>query len=170
MDITTPNLSWLEAALIHLKGTAVNIADLAVGSGDKAKWIVENILTHPESKLTCIDPFMKNSKFDISMYEDICQLPKTTVSVGEVSDVLRIALPLPTYDVVCMDCKKKPAESLQDLVLIFPMVKKHGMFIMEGVTAYTPVVQTFIEVYGSELKVVTSPTSQSGVIAIKIST
>jgi predicted O-methyltransferase YrrM len=61
---TTPNSKWLRRLAVNfipsLKdfiGKKINFLEIGVFAGSTSRWLLGNILTHPESKLVGIDPW-----------------------------------------------------------------------------------------------------------------
>ena len=126
-----------EKFLEHQKG-APNLEYLEVGSfeGRSTVWILANILTHPTSRITCIDTFggsMEHGRMglDTTVIEDtfwhniwvIKVENKVRVLKGKSQEVLR-RLPFDTYDFAYIDGSHVASDVLTDAVLTFPLIKR----------------------------------------------
>jgi predicted O-methyltransferase YrrM len=81
----------------------IHYLEIGVSEGRSALWMLENILTHPTAKITCLDIFVKD------LYERFLSnlilsgfLDKAIIVKGKSQTTLR-TLPLDTYDIVYVD-------------------------------------------------------------------
>jgi len=122
--------SWTRL-LNEVKGKpGLQYLEIGTFEGRSALWVLENILTHPTSKITVIDAFEEegiqqrfSSNVDLSGQADRFQ-----VLVGPSSQKLR-ELPLNTFDLAFIDGSGKGVSMLADLVGVWNLVKLDGIII-----------------------------------------
>lgn len=129
-----------------------NLRALEVGSyeGRSAVWLLENILTVPDSRLTCVDTFEMNDEFReiferrkiaISHDADIEGMfdtniratgveKKVTKLKGRSDEVLR-TIPLDSFDIVYIDGSHTARNVLTDAVLCWNLLKINGIMIFD---------------------------------------
>jgi hypothetical protein len=153
-DWLSPSLPAWEQSLAHLKGRP-NLRFLEIGSfeGRSACWLLQHILTHPTSTLTCVDPFepfnFKSFKHTWpppaeAPFPDLLDLEKTfdenirriggaekvIKEKGESSIVLR-NLPLNSYDCIYIDGSHLLQDVLMDAVLSWELLRVDGILIFD---------------------------------------
>lgn len=124
---------------------APNLKFLEVGSfeGRSTVWMLENVLTHPSSRITCVDTFggsMEHGRMnlDITTIEDTfwhnIKLTKAENKVqvikGKSQEILR-TLPFNVFDFAYIDGSHLAPDVLSDAILIFPLMKKNGIMIFD---------------------------------------
>jgi len=117
----------------HLKDNP-NVRFLEVGSfeGGSAIWFVENILTHPTSSITCIDPFLRagsEARFD----HNVRVAPggsKVTKIKGRSESILP-ALEQGSYDAIYVDGNHEAQNVLMDGVAGWRLLKPGGILIFD---------------------------------------
>lgn len=125
---------------------------LEVGSfeGRSAIWLLENILTHPTSHLTCIDKFEMDNEsrencermkqnipydldiegnFDANMLASGAS-KRVTKLKGVSTEMLR-GLPLNSFDLIYIDGSHTTRNVLTDAVLCWDLLKLNGMLIFD---------------------------------------
>ena len=141
-----------------------NVRGLEIGSfeGRSAVWFTQNILTHPSSSLTCIDPFSERLHlfFDHNIRVTGVQdrIHKIT---GLSQDVLR-ALPVEEeFDFIYIDGCHLARCTLTDLVLSWALLKWGGLLLIDDYTWAGPAlhrpaiaVDAFIQIYSPLIQVV----------------
>jgi predicted O-methyltransferase YrrM len=112
-----PNLHYLE---------------IGVHEGRSALWMLENILTHPTARITCLDIFVVKDTYDrflanlkLSGFED-----KTTIIKGKSQTTLR-SLPFDSYDIVYIDGSHVAPDVLLDAALSWDLLKRGGIMIFD---------------------------------------
>jgi predicted O-methyltransferase YrrM len=152
-----------------------HVRALEVGSfqGRSAVWMLENIMTHPTSQLTCIDTFegseehKENEKdklfeiftHNIKLFED-----RVKVFKAESRDILRF-LPKHNYHIIYIDGDHHAASVLEDAVLAWYALKVGGVLIfddylwdVEEAPNLTDrpklAIDSFINVFSKKLKVI----------------
>jgi predicted O-methyltransferase YrrM len=131
-DWFTPNVPhWLEA-IGHLKGKPeVHYLEVGLYEGRSAIWMLEHILTHPDSTLTGIDVFPGDleSIWRANLALNGAEERATTLK-GFSQSVLR-GLPLDFYDIVYIDGSHKGPDVLADAVLSWYLLEEDGFLILD---------------------------------------
>ena len=124
----------------HLAGKP-ELRFLEVGSyeGQSALWFLRNILTHPSSKLLCVDtwhagedmPYVEDDRLlttflnNVDSYRANCGIMR-----GRSQDIL-LKLEPDTYDMVYIDGSHTAPSVLSDSVMAWRLVKKGGIMIWD---------------------------------------
>jgi len=118
---------------------------LEVGSfeGRSTVWMLENILTHPSSKILCVDTFggsMEHERMsiDTTTIEDTfwhnIRLTKAEEKVQVIkgtSQVVLRTLPFNTFDLAYIDGSHVATDVLSDAVLTLPLMKHGGIMVFD---------------------------------------
>ena len=124
----------------HLAGKP-ELRFLEVGSyeGQSALWFLRNILTHPSSKLLCVDtwhagedmPYVEDDRLlttflnNVDSYRANCGIMR-----GRSQDILP-KLEHDTYDFAYIDGSHTAANVLADSVLVWPLLKSGAILIWD---------------------------------------
>lgn len=123
----------------------LNFLEIGVYEGRSTIWLLENVLTDPTSKITCIDLFdgrieennMENDpnlNLDYENYFDYnvsSFMNKVIKHKGWSSSILRKYSEEPTFDFAYIDGGHTAYGTLIDAVLIHPLIKPGGMIIFD---------------------------------------
>lgn len=162
-DWFTNNIPLWEKQLLHLKGKPLTFLEIGTFEGRSALWLLENVLTHKDSRLYCVDKwsgaagsvvykrFLKN----IAPYKD-----KVVVLKGLSSAMLR-GIKKEMFDFVYIDASKHSQNVMEEAVLSFPLIKPGGLIVFDDYThnkehdynCPRPGIDAFLNVYSSDLKV-----------------
>jgi predicted O-methyltransferase YrrM len=140
-DWFSHNIPMLKQVLEEYAGKS-GIKMLEIGSFQRRStvWMLENILTSPSSKITCIDTFEGSAEHS---HEQITGLSnafmhnvrsfgdKVEIKKGSSHDVLRTINSKETYDIIYVDGDHSAPAVMQDAVLAFPLLKKGGLLIFD---------------------------------------
>lgn len=133
-----------EKILGHLKGKPkLNFLEIGAFEGRSAIWLLENILTHPTSRITCVDTF-QGSMEDKKLGVDSSKLEKTfrkNMKAGGFSEKIEIMkgesrkmlkkLPESKFDFVYIDGSHMAADVLTDALLSFYLLKEGGLLCFD---------------------------------------
>jgi len=127
-----------------------NLSFLEIGSyeGRSTCWLLDNILTHPTSKLTCIDLWAESKNQGLwakELYEDknynisISNFLNNTkeyqnkliIINGKSQKVLRTLGYSPVYDLIYIDGSHIACDVLEDIILAFRLLKVNGILITD---------------------------------------
>ena len=145
-----------------------NVSVLEVGSyqGRSAIWLLENILTDPTSRITCIDTFAGSVEHTSEQKDSIEELFDFNTRVfkhkimklkGNSADVLR-SLSKQQYDMIYIDGDHRAPYVLMDLILAFPLLKIGGLLICDdyasGINLDCPKssIDAFVNVFMEKVK------------------
>ena len=152
---------WMKH-LGHLKNNP-NVRFLEIGSfeGGSAIWFLENILTHPISTITCIDPFLRagsEARFDHNVR--VAAGGSRVTKIKGRSESIMGALEQGSYDVIYIDGSHDANNVLLDGVAGWRLLKPEGIMIFDDYhwrpdrpPAKRPqmAIDLFLEVLNSEL-------------------
>ena len=173
-DWVAPHASAWESDLAHLKGKP-NVRGLEIGcfEGQSACWWLDNILTDPTSRLTCVDPFAIPMDSTLLRYferyfdHNVAASgagERVTKLVGSSQVILR-TLPPAHFDFVYVDGSHRVGDVLQDAVLAWTVLRPGGtvMFddydlvddVAEGLFARAPgrALDAFVAILGNSATV-----------------
>jgi predicted O-methyltransferase YrrM len=142
------NIDTWTRHLSSLKDTAINALEVGCFEGRATTWLLDNILTHKDAKITCIDTFEGGiehgtiAKVDFEpikerFNENIKEVKeKVNIIEGYSLDCLRfISSPLheefEPYDIVYIDGSHQAVDVLQDITLSWPLMKVGGIMILD---------------------------------------
>lgn len=142
-DWTSQNIELFNAVLSHLKGAPARGLEIGSFEGRSALWFCENILTHPDARLTCIDTFQGSAEHEGIDTSNLLQRFQTNTDsvkdkiktqIGKSSDVLP-RLPnarLPDlYDCIYVDGSHSPRDVCLDGILAWSLLKPGGVMIFD---------------------------------------
>jgi len=129
-DTFTDKISAWTKLLDEFKGKpGINYLEIGTFEGRSALWILENILTHPTSKLTIVDAFEEHTyKRFVSNVNLSGEANKFTILVGLSTHKIR-ELPFNSFDLAYVDGSGKGIVMFSDLVSTWNLVKVGGLII-----------------------------------------
>ncbi len=155
-DWFSMRIPTFEKFLAPLVGSPCNILEVGCYEGRSTTWLVDNILTHPDSHLDAID-FHPNEIFDQNII-NTGRSGQVNFHCGFSHDVLR-TLALDTYDFIYVDASHSTVRVLEDAVLSFRLAKIGAVigfddylwdappYNDEGIPK--PALDAFLELYGN---------------------
>lgn len=157
-DWFSNNIPVWEATLAPRFQHRPNLHFLEIGSfeGRSACWLLQNILTHESSRLTCIDLFSRQDEYAEEYEEVKRQLQSRNITPntdrmeqhfdhniralnaqervtkydGPSAEVLR-TLPLDAFDCIYIDGSHRAPNVLKDVVLSWDLLKQNGVMIFD---------------------------------------
>jgi tetratricopeptide (TPR) repeat protein len=136
------------------------VVEIGSFQGMSACWLLDNILTHPTAKITCIDLyFQEHFKGNIVK----TGAADRVIELEGYSQDLLVDLNSEYYDVAYIDGCHKPTSALQDAILSWRLVKVGGLMIFDDYEFTFPDspeqdtkigIDVFLEMFGSQLEVV----------------
>ena len=130
----------------------VQYLEIGLFEGGSAMWMLENVLTHPTSHLTGIDPFEDTTSYEANFptyperFHSNLELSgaedRATIIKGFSQTEMR-DLPLEHYDIIYIDGSHLLPDALEDLVLAWRLLEPGGVLIFddyggEGVSTVQP--------------------------------
>jgi len=122
----------------------LHVLEVGCWEGRATCWLLDNILTHPSSRITCIDTFEGSvehqglgrevigpvqARFELNVARTGAD-DKVTQRVGRSQDVLR-TLPSHTYNLFYIDGSHDAPDVLADAVLGWGLVKPKGLIVID---------------------------------------
>jgi predicted O-methyltransferase YrrM len=153
----------------------VPIKALEIGSfeGRSAIWALENILTHPDSHITCIDDFSLKQHVGHHFYPSVIMrhFEENTKEFGNKIKLIKQSsakalksreLLDQKFDFIYIDGNRHSKHVLEDAVLAFPLLNINGYIVFDDYTNsrnhdYTcpkKGIDAFLDMYSDELKVI----------------
>ncbi len=131
-DWFTPNVPVWMSNLGHFKGKPdIHYLEVGLFEGRSAIWMIENILTHPTSRLTGIDVFPENLEARwLDNLNQSGQEGRATTIKGYSQAEMR-KLPLDSFDIIYIDGSHKGPDVLADAVLAWDLLKTGGILIFD---------------------------------------
>jgi predicted O-methyltransferase YrrM len=135
-DWFSNNVPRWQTALAELAGRP-GVRCLEIGSfeGMSACWLLENVLTHETSRITCIDPFDAPGQLQAERHFDhnvqqTGAAHKLTKLKGYSGQVLPL-LAGSRFELVYIDGSHQPADALADALLTWPLLCRGGIAIFD---------------------------------------
>ena len=132
---------WVQLLAPYV-GRPVQALEIGSYEGRSAIWLCENVLTHPSSRLTCIDLFSGNGSHDYPaadahrLYRRFAAntapyAARLRVLRGESGRLLRVEPMVPSYDFVYIDGSHKSWHVLEDAILSWGLLKVGGLLLFD---------------------------------------
>jgi predicted O-methyltransferase YrrM len=155
---------WFDSADIqkHVKldvSSELHILEIGSHEGKSTVWFIDNMLKHPSSTITCIDPWIEFVQNNVSTYSEdrserkdsiyqtflnniaeTKQQEKVVVKVGLSGDLLKTLSQ--KYDVILIDGNHTCKFVLEDSVLAFSLLKTGGYVIWDDYQWVNPFVKS----------------------------
>jgi predicted O-methyltransferase YrrM len=139
-------------AMGHLRNTPCTYLEIGVFLGTTAKWVLENILTHPDAHLIGIDPWERklyprheirnDGVWDnlVKGIDEIGKNPKVRWIKGYSQNVIneRYGFSPLTIDAVYIDGEHSTAAVMKDFQLSWPLLKVGGIMIFDDYCSKAP--------------------------------
>ncbi|MBW1824886.1 MAG: class I SAM-dependent methyltransferase [Deltaproteobacteria bacterium] len=121
-----------EKMLRQFKGKPdIHYLEVGVYEGRSAIWMLENILTHPSSKLTGIDIFPGDLKKRYLANLSMSGFAHKTTTIEGSSQTELKHLPPNSFDIIYLDGDHRADAVLADAVLSFDLLKTGGLLIFD---------------------------------------
>jgi predicted O-methyltransferase YrrM len=128
--------------LAPMVGQAICGLELGCYEGRCSTWLLQNIVTHPNSRLVCVDTFAGSVEHSATQREDLAQrfahnilasgqADRARVFCSTTERFLRKHPTLATFDFIYIDADHHAAAVLQDAVLAWPLLKPGGLLIFD---------------------------------------
>jgi predicted O-methyltransferase YrrM len=166
-DWFTPHISLFTKMLNNYKDLPYHFLEIGTFEGRSTLWMLENILIHSESTITCID------KWDCTHenYENVYVNFIHNMLVGGFMDRIEFykmesntALKLPQilskkYDFIYIDANHSTPHPLEDAVLSFPLLKTNGIlafddYLWDVDKSITKCIDSFLLCYEPFIKII----------------
>jgi predicted O-methyltransferase YrrM len=159
-DWFSPNIPVFEQHLGAYRDTPCKVLEIGTHEGRSTTWLLENILTHFDSRVVCID-MVKQSTLEDNLIASGSPW-KVQIKLGRSRDVLP-DLPADEYDFAYIDGSHWTCDVLEDAILVFRKIKVGGVIAFDDYLwddpAFNqhgtpkPAVDAFLACYGHKLEV-----------------
>ena len=135
---------WQENLIAFQGKPELNILEIGSWEGRSTCWLLTNILTHPSSRITCIDTFeggggtelgTQDTKTSIEAKFDFnIALTASTAQVTKIVNKSRVALrelPFNSFDIIYIDGSHLACDVLEDTLLSWGLLKINGLIIFD---------------------------------------
>ena len=132
VDWFTARIPVWESLLKPLVGQPCQCLEIGAYEGRSAFWTAENICTHPDARVTVVDPW-NNPAVEATFDHNLAQCPARDRVVrikGPSWQVLR-GLPLGAFDFVYVDGSHEAQDVLEDAVLSLRLLRAGGILIFD---------------------------------------
>lgn len=123
-DWFSGNIPTFERCLGSFKDQPCNAVEIGTHEGRSATWLLTNILTHPDSRLTCLD-IVEQPVLEANLVATGSR-QKVNVKIGESHDMLE-TIPTGTLDFAYIDGSHWACDVLEDAILTFRRVRCGGI-------------------------------------------
>lgn len=142
-DWFSQDIPNIKKVLARFKAKPVQMIEIGSFEGRSTVWFIDNILTHKDAKITCIDFFMGSPEHQMTgvntdNIEKTFELnilkssePRKVKKVKGISQEILRQLPLHSYDIIYIDGSHKASDVLEDAVLSFRLLKKNGVMMFD---------------------------------------
>lgn len=140
-DWFTSNIPVWQVMLAEYMGKPVHALEIGSFEGRSAIWLLDNVLTHPEASLTCIDPFCGSHEHDSKTMAHaerrfrnnvLLRRQNVTFHKGHSQHILlEPKLQGQCFDIIYIDGEHTSRAVLQDLILAFPLLRVGGRMIID---------------------------------------
>ena len=141
------SVDWFSRAAIawnnllgHLRNQPVQCLEIGSYEGRSAIWLAENILTHPDAQLYCIDPWlpMPNLPFDYvgaeARFDHNRSVCRNGYRIRKLKGTLRTSafrFTDESLDLIYVDGSHEARDVITDFALAFPLLKPDGILIFD---------------------------------------
>jgi len=136
--VETDVISIFEKNLSEYTGKKLDFLQIGVFTGDASLWLIENILTHPESTLTDVDPWMGDPGLIGFDWETayIAYKEKMSDYFGKVTPLQMMSDEFfkqntKTYDIIYVDGDHVASAVLRDAIHAFDCLRDGGLLIFD---------------------------------------
>jgi predicted O-methyltransferase YrrM len=136
-NMINDHLPYWEEYVGNYAGKPIEMLEIGSFQGQSATWWLDNILTHPQSHLTCVDPFFERKRVpDLEIFMDNIKKTgkknQTTILRGLSGDILpKLINEGKKYDVIYVDGSHEYKEVLEDCINSWFLLKPKGLLILD---------------------------------------
>lgn len=127
-DWFSHNIKVFEIYLEHYKNKKCNFLEIGTFEGRSAIWMLENILTNPDSKLTCVDPgypeYIDRLKSNLSYFNNVKLIQKPNIKA--FNDYWK-----ETFDFIYVDGSHSAVNCLWDMRYSWDVLKHDGIMAID---------------------------------------
>jgi predicted O-methyltransferase YrrM len=125
-DWFSVHIPLMDRLLSPFKGKPARALEIGTHEGRSATWLLTHILTHPESRLLCIDIF-EQPVLRANLQESGAS-SRVEVRIGRSSELLHSSDLLPdSFDFAYVDGSHSSCDVLEDAVNVFRLIRVGGI-------------------------------------------
>jgi predicted O-methyltransferase YrrM len=133
---------WREF-LLPLKDKELNVLEIGSFEGMSAAWLLDNVLLHENSHITCVDPFTGSDEHDektkSNLYDRfhnniLNNFPENKVTVMKQLSkdaLLELGKKNEIFDIIYIDGDHHAKQVHEDALLSWPLLKSEGILIFD---------------------------------------
>ena len=133
---------WMNYAR-HLKGEPVKALEIGAFEGRSTVWILENILTHPDARIVCLDPFVPNKGLDLpadvadnylARFVENTKFHRSKVRILQAYSwevTAEWLAPFGPFDLVYVDASHWPEETVREAEMAWQVCKPGALLIFD---------------------------------------
>lgn len=129
--MTTPHVESWASRLGHLKGKKAAGLEIGCCEGRSSIWFLQNILTHPESTLTCVDPWAIPGLWETFMGNIRESGVGKKVKIQRRMSHMMANTLIPPLDFVYVDGDHRAPFVLMDALVAWRFLKPGGVLIFD---------------------------------------
>lgn len=161
-DWFSQNIPSFERHLAPFRDQPCRVLEIGTHEGRAATWLLENILTHDEARIDCVDLYPQEHWQDNIRSTGAAH--KASLHPGASAEVIR-SLPLRSFDFIYIDGFHATLNVIEDAVLSFRLCKTNGVMAFDdylwdeneaarfnAVGTPKPAVDFFLTVYGHKIE------------------
>ena len=122
---------WRKALVSYVGQPDVQYLEVGIFEGRSALWMLENVLTHPTSRLVGVDVFEGPLRAQYLANLALSGAQDRAKTIVEPSQIALRRLPLESFDVIYIDGSHAEDDVLEDAVLSFRLLKPGGVLIFD---------------------------------------
>lgn len=129
-DWVSPRTAHWRRHLGHLRGKTAHGLEIGSYEGRSAVWWFENILTHPDSRLSCIDVW-SNAEIEARFQANTNPFAERLTVIKKFSGAALRKLPMHGFDFVYVDGAHEGMNVLEDAILAWRLLKVGGILVFD---------------------------------------
>jgi predicted O-methyltransferase YrrM len=138
-DFTTHHIPNWERWLAEFKGKPVTALEIGCYEGRTSCWLLENILTHPDARLVCVDTFKAGQDLPergdlLTVFQENIAPWKEKVSImAERSEqaLIQLGAHNDIFNLIYVDASHYAVDTLLDTLLAWRVLIPRGIMIMD---------------------------------------
>jgi predicted O-methyltransferase YrrM len=134
-DFFSQTIPIAEEHLAEFKDVPVNFLEIGAFEGRSTVWFLDNILTHPRSCITSIDPWVYSLEAHKPVFEhyryNISHHPGKVIYYHDSSTNVLVSLMPELYSFIFVDGDHSSRGILEDAVLSFRLLKSGGIMAFD---------------------------------------
>ena len=122
---------WEEILRDYKGKPNIHYLEIGVFEGRSFFWMLDNILTHPASTATGIDPLFEDVKKTLLGNLEISGARDRLKIIRGFSQIELKKIPMDSFDIIYIDGDHHSSAVLTDAILSWPLLKKGGILIFD---------------------------------------